>query len=257
MSYPGSKASAGVYQLIIGQMRPHTVYVEPFYGSGQIFNRKRPALVNYLIDLNPSILQAKTDGRRGAHFVCGDAFEWLNRFSRHPQFKLNRQAVVYCDPPYMLSTRKQGRRYYAEELTDDDHSALLTALRALKCDVLISHPLCDLYLEKLQGWRCIEYTQMTRRGKMRDALWCNFPEPDALHDWRFAGRTFRERWAMTKQLRRELAKLDAMPPRRRGFVLAGIEERYSGSPSAFRGAVRSVNASDGATAENRISQRLS
>ena len=41
MSYPGSKAQAGVFQRIIGQMPPHSTYVEPFFGSGQIFWRKR------------------------------------------------------------------------------------------------------------------------------------------------------------------------------------------------------------------------
>lgn len=32
MSYPGSKAQAGVWQRIIGQMPEHSVYVEPFFG---------------------------------------------------------------------------------------------------------------------------------------------------------------------------------------------------------------------------------
>ena len=33
MSYPGSKAQAGVFQRIIGQMPQHPVYVEPFFVS--------------------------------------------------------------------------------------------------------------------------------------------------------------------------------------------------------------------------------
>lgn len=41
MSYPGSKGQAGTWQRIIGQMPPHSVYVEPFFGSGQVFWRKR------------------------------------------------------------------------------------------------------------------------------------------------------------------------------------------------------------------------
>ncbi len=43
MSYPGSKGQAGTHQRIIGQMRPHSVYVEAFFGDGVIYERKRPA----------------------------------------------------------------------------------------------------------------------------------------------------------------------------------------------------------------------
>lgn len=46
--YIGSKA--GVFRRIIGEMPPHSVYVEPFFGSGAIFFKKRPAARSILID---------------------------------------------------------------------------------------------------------------------------------------------------------------------------------------------------------------
>lgn len=51
--YPGSKGQAGVWQRIIGQMPPHSIYVEPFFGSGQIFWHKRRAASSILIDRLP------------------------------------------------------------------------------------------------------------------------------------------------------------------------------------------------------------
>ena len=54
--YPGSKGAAGTWQRIIGQMPPHSVYVEPFFGSGQIFHRKRRSPSSILIDCNPRVI---------------------------------------------------------------------------------------------------------------------------------------------------------------------------------------------------------
>jgi hypothetical protein len=34
MTYPGGKGGAGVYQMIINQIPPHRVYIEPFLGGG-------------------------------------------------------------------------------------------------------------------------------------------------------------------------------------------------------------------------------
>ena len=55
MSYPGAKGAAGVWQRIIGQMPPHKLYVEPFFGSGQVFYRKRAADWNILNDLDSTV----------------------------------------------------------------------------------------------------------------------------------------------------------------------------------------------------------
>ena len=53
----------------------------------------------------------------------------------------------------------------------------------------------------------------------------NFPEPEELHDWRFAGNTFRQRLGLKRLAARWLARLDAMPARKRGYVLNAIAQR--------------------------------
>lgn len=219
MSYPGSKAANGVWQRIIGQMRPHSVYVEAFYGSGQVYHRKRAAKQSVLIDRNPKCLDqiVQTPAVRP---LLGKAQELL------PHIYLPSDAVVYCDPPYPLDTR-QGRLYYGEfEMTDADHSALLLTLKALKCDVLISSYDNPIYTAALKDWRCLRYRTRTRGKTVTECLWCNFPEPDLLHDWRYAGNNFRQRTSLSRLKRRWLGKLERMKPRQRGYVLNAIKESY-------------------------------
>jgi DNA adenine methylase len=231
MSYPGSKAQAGVWQRIIGQMPPHSVYIEPFFGSGQVFWRKRPATNrSYIIDADAGVIDAakkKLESqppqfpKRVEFHIC-DALRWF----RQDLDWFPSDTVIYCDPPYLLSTRN-GRRYYDHEMTEADHRAMLSLLRNLECDVMISSYPNKLYKVELRDWRCISYKTRTRGRTLTECLWCNFPEPTELHDWRYAGKTFRERTGLKRLAARWLAKLDNMPPRKRGYVLHAISQRQS------------------------------
>ena len=217
--YPGSKAQAGVFQRIIGQMPPHRLYVEPFFGSGQVFWRKRRAERSILIDRVPGLL-AKAGAEAGVRAITGDAISILPEL-----VPFEPDTVVYCDPPYVLSTR-QNRFYYDYELGDSDHARLLDVLNSLRCHVLISGYPSTLYDSELRGWRCESYTTRTRGRTVTECLWANFPEPRVLHDWRYAGKNFRQRLAMARLARRWLKRLAAMPERKRGYLLAAIKETH-------------------------------
>jgi DNA adenine methylase len=219
--YIGGKGQDGVYQRIIGQMPPHSVYVEAFAGSAAVFHHKRPAAQNLLIDKSPAAI-ARLGEPAGATVLCGDAVALL------PALALPAEAVVYCDPPYLLETR-QNRLYYAEEMSDQEHRQLLEVLRGLKCRVLLSGYPSELYGAALRDWRCLSYRCRTRQKTVTECLWMNFPEPDALHDWRYAGRNFRERLALRRLATRWLARLQAMPPRKRGYVLHALADPHTGS----------------------------
>jgi hypothetical protein len=220
MSYPGSKGQAGVWQRIIGQMPPHSVYVEPFFGSGQVFWRKLRAASSIVIDRDAAAI-VKAGAEPGVNAISGDALRIL------PALKpaLPADAVIYCDPPYPLSTRK-GRRYYQHEMTERIHASLLALLQELHCRVLISSYPSKLYSSQLQSWRCLEYRTRTRGRTVTECLWCNFPEPQELHDWRFAGNNFRERLAFKRVASRWLKRLEAMAPRKQRYLLNAISQRY-------------------------------
>lgn len=170
-----------------------------------------------MIDLNPAAI-ASVGAAAGVEALVGDSLELLPLMLPN----LPNDTVMYCDPPYLLSTRK-GRRYYEHELSESDHSTLLAELLQAKCRVLISGYPSDLYSWTLHGWRCLEYLTMTRGGIRREYLWCNFPEPSELHDWRFSGLDFRQRFNLKRFVRRWLARIDLMPSRRRGYVLSELE----------------------------------
>lgn len=235
--FVGSKAQAGVFQTVIGQMPPHSIYVEPFFGSGQIFWRKRRARLSYLFDVSRDLI-AKVSAEHGVTAQCGDALQLLPGLS----LRLPTDALVYCDPPYPLGSRgKPGRRYYTDslfpgcrEMSDTQHASLLALLQAMKCRVMVSSYPNDLYISHLQSWRCIEYQTRTRGSTVTEALWCNFPEPDELHDWRYAGANFRQRLYFKRLAARWVTKLTHMTPRQRGYVLDAISQRqdWRGDPAA-------------------------
>ncbi len=218
MGYPGSKAQAGVFQRIIGQMPPHSTYVEPFFGSGKVFWSKRRAATSIVVDLDAAVI-AKAGAEAGVNAIAGDAISTL------PKLALSADAVVYCDPPYLLSTR-QGRSYYEHEMTDEQHVSLLALLQGFKCRVMLSGYPSALYSSQLDGWRCLQYRTRTRGRTVTECLWCNFPEPAELHDWRYAGQSFRQRLGFKRLAARWLTRLDGMNPRKRGYVLDAVHQRY-------------------------------
>lgn len=213
-SYLGGKGQDGVWQRIISAMPPHRVYVEAFAGSGIIALKKRPASRTVLIDRNCSILAKIDDGGR-AEKVCGDAVEWLREQSWQGD------ELVYCDPPYLFAVRSsKGTRYPFDMGAPGQHRRLLRCLMGLPCMVLVSHYPHPIYDEGLSGWRVQSYQAGTRGGPRTEGLWANFPEPLALHDYRWLGRDFRERERINRRIARQAARLLAMPPLERAAVIA-------------------------------------
>jgi len=201
-------------------MPPHSVYVEPFLGSGAIWRRKRPALTSILIDSDPSSISAASAGP-GVLTIVGDALAELPKLL--PLLPID--ALIYADPPYLLQTR-QNRRYYRQELTDTNHAHLLAILTAARCYVMLSGYPSDLYSSALRTWRCVTYTTHPHGSTRTECLWSNFPEPDKLHDWRYYGGGFRRRLALRRRAQRWLDRLASLSPLDRGYLLHCIEQRY-------------------------------
>lgn len=219
MTYPGGKNGAGVYQAIINQMPPHRRYVEPFVGGGAILLAKRPAQETHIADLNGEALTAISDEcrRRGvkvkAHETCGIAMM--------KNFEGRRDDLVYCDPPYLMRTRS-GKRLYQHELTDADHARLLAAVRRLDCMVMLSGYDNLLYRAELADWRAVYYMAPTRGGPREECLWCNFPVPAALHDYRYLGDGYRERERIRKKVVRWRSNFAGLPDLERRAILSAL-----------------------------------
>lgn len=220
MGYPGSKAGAGVWQRIISQMPPHRNYFEGFLGSGVILQKKRPAPgLNVGLDADARVVAA-FPAIPAVTAKCVDVLRWLSFYTATVN---DPETLIYLDPPYPLSTRN-GRRYYEHELTDEQHAELLGLVNRAGAMVMISGYHCELYDSRLAHWRAIEYMAMTRGGPRQEVLWCNFPEPLVLHDYRWLGSNFRERERLKRMKRRWVDRLTRMQPLERRMLLAAIAD---------------------------------
>jgi len=220
--YPGGKSLAGVHQWIIGRMCTHAGYVEPFVGSGGILRRKPPALSSIVIDLDDDIMKwwlaQAIPGLRPIH---GNGIAWLEDAAD----RLDYETLVYCDPPYLPSTRV---RYplYRHEMSEAEHVRLLAAVQALDCPCMLSGYPSTLYDDALASWHVESREVITRGGTLRtEVLWCNFPRPTPsllAMDYGSLGADFRERERVARKIKRWVERLGAMPPRERQALLLAL-----------------------------------
>lgn len=222
MTYPGGKEGAGVYQRIINQFPPHQLYIEPFLGGGAILRLKRPAIASIGIDIDPDVINAFSDDEiSNLTLICTDAISWLS--DHHAEYGAT--DLIYLDPPYLMSTRRQQHRLYRCELGDLDHLALLKTIKELTCSIAISGYPSRMYENELAGWRKISFPARTRGGAMAtECLWMNYPEPLELHEYTYLGENFRQRERIKRKIARWKNRLERMNRLERQAMLAAITE---------------------------------
>lgn len=184
-----------------------------------IFRHKRPAPGGTIIlDIDPAVTSFWTmQDPPGATIICVDAPAWLAAQT------FSADTLIYCDPPYLHETRT-NKNQYLFEMTDDHHSRLLDILLKLPCMVMLSGYKSDLYTQALP-WRVVTFQAMTRSGKQHtEYLWCNFPEPTKLHDYRYIGSNYRERERIKRKITRWKNRLASMPAQERACLMAAIVE---------------------------------
>lgn len=78
----------------------------------------------------------------------------------------------YVDPPYVFSTRSDGKADYRHEMDDEQHEALSVALRELEGMVVLSGYRCDLYDRLYDGWVRIDRAARADGAAHRvESLW--------------------------------------------------------------------------------------
>ena len=212
-AYFGSKATSGLCQAIIALMPPHDTYIESHLGGGAIMKRKPAALRNIGIDRNERALE-KFRCDYPVERVHADAHRFL------ADFDYQGRELVYCDPPYLHSTRSSERRYRFD-YEESDHRELLGLLKRLPCAVILSGYPSTLYDEQLTGWRSLELQVMNQAGVRTEKLWFNFT-PDRVHWARYAGRDHTHRQTIKRRAGTWARRYAAMPPPERLAVLAGL-----------------------------------
>jgi DNA adenine methylase len=218
-SYPGKKSGSGVYQNIINTFPKHDIFIDGFYGSGILHKYKSAASINILIDMDREILIN--------HYKIPDAillnFDTLSylecSISLFNALLPNVKTLMYLDPPYPISTRRTGRKYYKYEMRDLDHEKLLTLAYNCKFDVVISSYNNEMYNQILSGWNKKAFDTMTRNGKATEYLYYNFLDEVPLHQYNFVGKNFRERAAIKQSINNQLSKINELPAVQRYLLL--------------------------------------
>jgi hypothetical protein len=163
---------------------------------------------------------ARQDRQRSALVTQGDAISFLTEWG---EAGWQGDELIYCDPPYLGSSRKSQQPIYNHEMmSDEQHIELLLLLRALPCMVMISGYWSALYMDQLAAWRSISFQTMTHAGPATEWLWMNYPEPFELHDYRYLGENFRQRERIKRKQQRWRARLAKMPALERYALLEAI-----------------------------------
>ncbi|MCK5613954.1 DNA adenine methylase [Candidatus Pacearchaeota archaeon] len=201
-SYFGGKSGAGTYQTIINQIPYHDIYIEGFLGMGGILRNKRPARKSIGLDLNSTCINEVINFGLFPGLVVKNtcAISFLELEAK----KFGKEVFIYLDPPYPLDSRKDNRPVYKFELSDQDHLRILTAIKALNCNIAISTYPNKLYNQELSGWRKIEFESSTRQGMATENLYMNYGSGFHLHDDRYLGANSGTRQDIKRRIERSV-----------------------------------------------------
>ena len=117
----------------------------------------------------PEKIMFAAERLRGVQIENKPAVDLIRRFNFE-------NVLIYCDPPYMLSTR-HGKQYRCE-MDEQDHEQLLEALKAHKGYVIISGYETEMYDSILSGWNKYDTTVYSQVcSKKKEIIWMNYDPP--------------------------------------------------------------------------------
>lgn len=210
-SFFGSKAASGLCQNIIAMMPPHHTYIESHLGGGAIMKRKPAAVKNIGVDLDPQVLE-QFDCDYPVQLVKDSAHRFLRNFD------YSESVLVYADPPYLSRTSDRSYRF---DYSHADHVELLSLLKTLPCQVILSGYPTALYDDYLSDWNSVELQAMCRGGVRTEKLWFNYTL-ERLHWARYAGRNFTDRQRIKRKAESWGRRYQALPANERLAVLAAM-----------------------------------
>lgn len=226
-NYFGGKSGNGTYQTIINHIPPHDVFYSLFLGNCGITRHIKPAKLNILNDIDPEVIQAWEKLKLPAYYSLRNenAIDIL-RSSIAQNFDTAVKKFFYLDPPYRLSSRKSQIKVYNFEMTDNDHSDLLSQIVTMKDDlIMISHYPDPMYNEALKGWHTKDFYSMIRNGLALERIYYNYTLTDKLHDYSYIGNDFREREKNNRIKNNMLKKIKHLPPQLRNSIIQDLIEK--------------------------------
>ena len=107
----------------------------------------------------------------GVTLECRPALDVIADYGKHPD------VLLYCDPPYLGSTRRWGNQYRHEMRDDLAHAQLASALHGCKAAVVLSGYPSALYDDLYASWHRDAIATSTGNGgdnrSRTEVLWSN------------------------------------------------------------------------------------
>lgn len=200
-NYIGSKRIPGVYQKIINLIPEHQYYIEPFAGSGAIGLMLPACTVKHFNDLDAlQLKKIPIDACSTVIKTCTAATDILQSLSLSDQ-----NVFAFIDPPYIHSTRSSSA-IYNHEMTQDHHETLLTVLQQLPFNVMVVHPVHEMYDSMLSAWWTIQLKIRYHKKTSLEKLYMNYPPPTILQSYKYLGSDCWVRQRIKRKAARFLSK---------------------------------------------------
>lgn len=192
----GNKGGQGIKEPLLNCVPIANRYFSLFYGQGGFENL--PDFKNIKWSCSEKCQGLQSFSTMQASIVENDYKSLIDKNN------CTSDDFVFADPPYMLSTRRSGKRYYKHEFSTENHIEFLSYASGSPAMWLITHPPCALYNRLLQSWLKIPMGYQTRNGYFEDCIWLNFnPKLVELVTYKYLGNNFIER----QQIKRKRANL--------------------------------------------------
>lgn len=224
-SYPGGKNGSGIAQFLINQIPPVDCIVSGFLGHCSVLKNIKPTKLMVGIDTNKHVIDTWAKAGKDIKLI-NDSFlnqtHWVNPVA-------SGKTLVFIDAPYLAATRKSKAQLYNTEFsTEEQHTQLLQRVVKFPCFVMITHYECELYDKILlpKGFRKIRFKNNTRAGQVEEILYLNFDEPTQLHDYKYYGKDYRERWNNKRIITRTIEQLKGMDVLRRNMIIDNIQQHF-------------------------------
>jgi DNA adenine methylase len=230
-TYLGGKSGDGTYQRIISIMAPHDIYIDAFLGNSPMLTKKIPAFCSSIgIDLDKEVISAWSKLSLTDHiFLNCDAIPWLKYFKVPAAIlkSLGYRILIYLDPPYRFSQRKSIQTKYKFEFSDSDHRQLLSIINDYPSHIVISSYPNPMYDDALKSWNSFKFQSNTRQGSVVEKIWFNYPWPKSLHDYRYMGKDFRDRYRIKNINSRTISKFKRMPDLERNYLFSILKNTFN------------------------------
>jgi DNA adenine methylase len=222
--YTGNKNLAGLIQKIINQVPSSTEIYDLFCGSAAVSLKLSVGCIDikniHLNDIDPSVTDKYA-------FACSTVtnIPALDIVQSLIALPVDKSTFCFIDPPYLHETRTK-KNHYNHEMTRKDHLQLLRAVRYLKCNVMVIHPVCPLYDWLLSDFRQIVVKIRYNNKTSIEKIYMNYPEPENLHVKSYTGSDCWDRQRIKRKGDRLINKIEALPAQEKNYILSRIAEKF-------------------------------